>query len=288
MPELPEVETVRRGLTPAMAGRRIAAVRINRRDLRWPLPETLETRLAGTRVLRLSRRGKYLLVALDSGETLLIHLGMSGRMVVHATGGGDAMPGRFHNARGAAGAHDHVILRLEDGAEVVFNDPRRFGSMDLWPTAAIGAHPRLAGLGPEPLDEGFDGGVLARALAGRRAPVRALLLDQRIVAGLGNIYVSESLHEAGIAPARAGGRIARARLERLAGAVRAVLGRAIAAGGATLRDHRRADGTLGYFQHDFRVYDRAGAPCPRPGCEGTIRRHIQGGRASYHCPRCQR
>jgi len=246
-------------------------------------------RLTGARVERLTRRGKYLLAPLSTGETLLIHLGMSGRMIIRRpAAGGEAVPGRFHNARGAAGRHDHVILQLEGGAQVVFNDPRRFGSMDLWPKSSIAAHPRLAWLGPEPLEEGFDGACLARAFAGRRAPVRALLMDQRMIAGLGNIYVSESLHEAGIAPARAGGRIGRARLQRLTMAIRAVLTRAIAAGGASLRDHRRADGTLGYFQHEFRVYGRAGAPCPRPGCGGTIRHRVHAGRAGYDCPRCQR
>lgn len=288
MPELPEVETVRRGLAPAMAGQRILTAEIRRPDLRWPLPEAMGARLSGARIGALERRGKYLLAPLDSGETLLIHLGMSGRMVVATPGGDRDAPGRFHNAAPAAGKHDHVILEMEGGARVIFNDARRFGSMDLWPADRIGAHPRLAGLGPEPLGPDFDGAHLARAFAGRRAPVRALLLDQGIIAGLGNIYVSESLHLAGIAPARAAGRIARRRLDRLADAVRDVLSAAIAAGGATLRDHRRADGTLGYFQHDFRVYGRAGAPCPCPGCDGTIRRRVHSGRAGYDCPRCQR
>ena len=287
MPELPEVETVRRGLAPAMEGRRIARAELRRDGLRWPFPPRLAERLAGARALRLRRRSKYLLADLSTGETLLIHLGMSGRMTV--TGGGAAAaPGGFTHALPTPEKHDHVILHMEGGARIALNDARRFGAMDLVATDAAEAHPLLANLGPEPLGNGFSGAVLAAALAGRRTPIKAALLDQRLVAGLGNIYVSEALHRAGIAPARAAGRIGRARVEALAAAIRAVLEEAIVAGGSSLRDHRQADGTLGYFQSAHRAYGREGLPCLAPGCGGTIRRTVQVGRSSFHCPACQR
>lgn len=283
MPELPEVETVRRGLLPVMEGQTIATAEVRRAGLRRPLPAGLAERLAGARVLALGRRSKYLLAELSTGETLIVHLGMSGRILVAG-----AVLGTYRHAHAAPGKHDHVVLTMAGGARVTFNDPRRFGLIDLCPTAGAGAHPLLAGLGPEPLGNSFDGGFLAARLAGRRAPVKAMLLDQRLVAGLGNIYAAEALHRAGIAPWRPAGRIAAPRLERLAQAIRAVLAEAIAAGGSSLRDFRRADGELGLFQHDFRVYGRAGLPCLAPGCGGTIRRSIQAGRSSFHCPRCQR
>lgn len=283
MPELPEVETVRRGLAPALEGRRIMSVELRRPDLRWPLPERMAERLTGRRVIRLGRRAKYLLADLDSGETLVIHLGMSGRILVS----GDS-PGRFAHVRSLPERHDHVILEMEDGARITYNDPRRFGMMDLAPTAAIEEHPLLRGLGPEPLGNVFGGAWLAARLGGRRTPVKTALLDQRLIAGLGNIYVCEALHRAGIAPFRPAGRIAPSRLERLAAAVRAVLGEAIDAGGSSLRDHRQTSGEMGYFQHDFRVYGRAGQPCRREGCTGTVRRVVQAGRSTFWCPRCQR
>ncbi|EPX84445.1 formamidopyrimidine-DNA glycosylase (fpg) [Rubellimicrobium thermophilum DSM 16684] len=289
MPELPEVETVRRGLLPVMEGRRIEAAEIRREGLRRPFPEGLGQRLTGARVLTLGRRSKYLLIHLDRGETLIAHLGMSGRMLV-----GGRVLGEYVHGMAAAGAgaearegspHDHVVLHLEGGLRVTFNDARRFGLLDLWPTARLEEHPLLCDLGPEPLEEGFSGAVLARAFAGRRGPVKAALLDQRLLAGVGNIYACEALHRAGIHPARPAGRIGRARLDRLAQAIRAVLGEAVEAGGASLRDHRRPDGELGLFQHAFRVYGRAGEPCP--DCATPLRRIVQGGRSSFYCPRCQ-
>lgn len=282
MPELPEVETIRRGLQPVLEGRRIARVELRRGGLRWPFPPGLERRLAGARVLALRRRSKYLLADLSSGETLLIHLGMSGRLIV----AGRAL-GRFHHALPAAGPHDHVVLETGDGTRIVLNDARRFGAVDLFPTEAAAGHRLLAGLGPEPLSNDFSAAHLADAFAGRRAPVRALLLDQRVVAGLGNIYVAESLWLAGLSPFRPAGDLGAAALDRLAGAIRAVLEAAIAAGGSTLRDFRHADGALGYFQHEFAVYGRAGAPCRTQGCRGRIERRVVSGRSSFHCPLCQ-
>ncbi|SES70593.1 bifunctional DNA-formamidopyrimidine glycosylase/DNA-(apurinic or apyrimidinic site) lyase [Oceanicella actignis] len=283
MPELPEVETVRRGLAPAMEGRRIARARQMRPDLRRPFPPDFELRVSGTRVLRLRRRGKCLLLDLDSGQTLLIHLGMSGRMLIE-----DAAPGAFHHQRAAPRRHDHVVFEMEHGARIAFNDARRFGAMDLLPTDRAESLPPLAGLGPEPLDDSFDAAALRARLAGRRTPIKTALMDQRVVAGLGNIYASEALWRAGIAPSRPAGRIGAARVERLTQAIRDTLREAIAAGGSSLRDHRQANGELGYFQHAFAVYGREGLPCLRPGCAGTIRRTVQGGRSSFHCPACQR
>ncbi|MSU90474.1 bifunctional DNA-formamidopyrimidine glycosylase/DNA-(apurinic or apyrimidinic site) lyase [Rhodobacteraceae bacterium 2CG4] len=283
MPELPEVETVRRGLEPAMAGARILRAQVRRPDLRWPLPARMSERLTGARVLRLGRRSKYILADLDTGETLIVHLGMSGRMLVEG-----AAPGDFHHQRAAPRAHDHVILDMEGGARITFNDARRFGAMDLAPTAAAETHWLLARLGPEPLGNAFTADYLAARLAGRRTPIKAALLDQRIVAGLGNIYVSEALWQAGIHPRRPAGNVSAARLAVLVPAIRAVLTAAIEAGGSSLRDYRQADGELGYFQHSFAAYDREGQPCRRDGCTGTIRRIVQSGRSSYYCSACQR
>ena len=283
MPELPEVETVRRGLLPVLEGHVIARAQVNRPDLRWPFPPDMAARLTGARVVRLGRRSKYLLAELSTGETLIVHLGMSGRILVS----GDPL-GRFVHDHPAALRHDHVVLDIEGGARVTFNDPRRFGAMDLVATDRAGAHWLLAGLGPEPLGNGFSEGYLVARLAGRQMPIKAALLDQRIVAGLGNIYVCEALHRAGISPRRKAGRISAARLARLVPAIRGVLSEAIAAGGSSLRDYRHTDGELGYFQHNFRVYGRAGAPCPTPGCGGTIARLVQSGRSSFYCPQCQR
>jgi formamidopyrimidine-DNA glycosylase len=283
VPELPEVETVRRGLAPVMEGRTILEARIARPDLRWPLPARMAERLKGQRVARLRRRSKYILADLSSGETLLIHLGMSGRMLVSG-----AMLGEFHHHHPAPAKHDHVVLDMEGGARITFNDARRFGAMDLVATEAAEAHWLLAGLGPEPLGNAFDEDYLVLRLRGRNTPVKAALLDQRIVAGLGNIYVCETLHRAGISPRRKAGRIAEARVRALVPVIRQVLMEAVEAGGSSLRDYRQADGELGYFQHAFRVYDREGAPCVTPGCGGTVARIVQSGRSSFFCPACQR
>jgi formamidopyrimidine-DNA glycosylase len=283
MPELPEVETVRRGLIPAMEGRLILAAEVRRADLRFAFPPNMAERLTGARVLRLGRRSKYILADLSTGATLLIHLGMSGRMLISGQ-----MPGVFHHHHPAPARHDHVILDMEGGARITFNDARRFGAMDLMATAAAGDHRLLRDLGPEPLGNRFDEDYLVARLKGRMMPVKAALLDQKIVAGLGNIYVSEALHRAGIDPRRKAGQIAAARVAGLVPVIRAVLAEAIEAGGSSLRDYRQTDGELGYFQHSFRVYDRAGAPCPTPGCAGTIARIVQSGRSSFFCATCQR
>ena len=280
MPELPEVETVRRGLEPVLAGRVIASAEVRRPDLRWPFPERLAERLTGRRVTALHRRSKYLLGDLDGGETLIVHLGMSGRLLVSG-----AQVGAFHHAHAAPAKHDHVVLDIEGGARITFNDARRFGAVDLWPTGDLDAHRLLAGLGPEPLGNGFDGAYLAGRLAGRRTPVKAALGDQRLVAGLGNIYLAEALWRARISPLRLAADVTAAEAETLAAAVRAVLLDAIDAGGSSLRDYRQADGELGYFQHAFAVYGREGEPCPR--CGATIVRAVQAGRSSFYCPGCQ-
>lgn len=282
MPELPEVETVRRGLEPVLAGRVILRAEARRPDLRWPMPERLAERLAGARVLALRRRSKYLLADLDRGETLIVHLGMSGRIMVSG-----APVGRFHHPVAAPGRHDHLVVDVEGGARVTLNDARRFGAVDLWPTEALDAHRLIAPLGPEPLGNGFDAAYLAGRLAGRRTPVKAVLLDQRAVAGLGNIYVCEALWRAGVSPLRRADAVTGAEAADLAAAVRAVLDDAIAAGGSSLRDYRQADGELGYFQHAFAVYGREGEPCRRPGCGGVVARVVQSGRSSFHCPDCQ-
>jgi formamidopyrimidine-DNA glycosylase len=283
MPELPEVETVRRGLAPTLDGARIARAEARRADLRFPLPERFAARLKGARVLGLKRRAKYLLAPLDTGETLVSHLGMSGRFTIVDAG---QQPGAFYYAGAPDPAHTHVVLETESGVRVEYNDPRRFGYMDLIASDALDAHPFFAGLGPEPLGNAFSADHLAAAFAGRSQNVKATLLDQRVVAGLGNIYVCEALHRAGISPKRAAGRVSRARLGPLAEAVRAVLNEAIAAGGSTLRDFAQADGALGYFQHRFRVYDRAGEACAE--CGRPIARIFQGGRSTFYCKGCQR
>ncbi len=288
MPELPEVETVRRGLVPAMVGRLIARADVRRPDLRWPFPPRMAERLTGQRVLALRRRSKYLLAELTDGETLIWHLGMSGRVLVSGPVSPTAQVGRFAHALPAPLAHDHVVFDMEGGARVTFNDPRRFGSMDLALTAELEKHRLLAGLGPEPFGNAFDGPMLAAAMKGRAAPVKAVLLDQRVVAGLGNIYVCEALHRARLHPGRKAGRIASGRAAALVPIIRDVLTEAIAAGGSSLRDHRTTDGELGYFQHGFAVYGRADLPCQRPGCAGVVRRIVQSGRSSFYCPACQR
>lgn len=283
MPELPEVETVRRGLLPAVEGFRVESADVRRPDLRWPLPEGMAERLTGKRILRLGRRSKYLLADLSSGETLIVHLGMSGRILIS----GDA-PGRFHHGHQAPAKHDHVVFDMSSGARITFNDARRFGAMDLWPTVDIDNHWLIAKLGPEPLGNGFDEDYLVDRLAGRNTPIKSALLDQRIVAGLGNIYVCEALFRAQVSPRRKAGQIAERRVRGLVPIIRDVLAEAIEAGGSSLRDYRQADGELGYFQHTFRVYDRERAPCSRDGCGGTITRITQSGRSSFFCPKCQR
>ncbi len=304
MPELPEVETVRRGLAPVMEGRRILAAVARRPDLRWPLPERFAERLTGRTLRRLERRAKYLMAdvgpdAAGTDEVLVMHLGMSGSFRIEADEGPPELPGDFHLPRSRLAAHDHVVLRMEGGAgngpaEIVYNDPRRFGFMLLLPRAALPAHPLFHAIGPEPLGEDFTPETLARALHGRRAPLKAALLDQKVVAGLGNIYVCEALHRAGLSPERGaftlttptGGPTALTVL--LVETIRAVLKEAITAGGSTLRDHAQVDGTLGYFQHTFRVYDREGGPCTTPGCRGRIARLVQSGRSTFYCAACQR
>lgn len=282
MPELPEVETVRRGLEAVMAGKRIERAQVRRDGLRWPFPQGLAERLSGARVLGLHRRSKYILVALSTEESLLIHLGMSGRMLISG-----AAPGAFHRNHAPLEKHDHVVLDMEGGSRITFNDARRFGAMDLVATAQLETHPLLAKLGPEPLGNTFDESYLVARLKGRATPIKSALLDQRLVAGLGNIYVCETLHRAGISPRRQAGRIAANRAATLVPIIRAVLSEAIAAGGSSLRDYRQTDGELGYFQHSFQVYDREGQACAKPGCDGTILRIVQSGRSSFYCPRCQ-
>ncbi len=283
MPELPEVETVRRGLAPAMEGAMIARAAVNRPDLRWPFPPGMAARLTGQRVLTLRRRSKYILADLSSDETLLIHLGMSGRLLISG-----ARIGQFVHAHPAPQKHDHVVLDMGNGARITFNDPRRFGAMDLMPTATAGAHPLLSKLGPEPLGNGFHPDYLASALKRRDSPIKSALLDQRIVAGLGNIYVCETLFRAGISPRRRARNISARRAGGLVPIIRAVLADAIAAGGSSLRDFRHSDGELGYFQHAFDVYGREGLACHTEGCPAIIARVVQSGRSSFYCPRCQR
>jgi len=280
MPELPEVETVRRGLAPVLVGRRLVEVAQRRPDLRSPLPTRFAERLRGRRIEGIDRRGKYLLIRLDADEVWLAHLGMSGRFCIE----GEEAP--------ALGAHDHLVIRTDDGARVRFHDPRRFGYMDLVPAGALDAHPHLASLGPDPLGPAFSAGYLAARLATRLMPLKAALLDQRVVAGMGNIYASESLFRAGLSPKRAAATIPGRRAERLVAAIRQVFEEAIAAGGSSLRDHRQPSGELGFFQHRFAVYGRAGEPCPGCDCDATrtggIRRILQSGRSTFFCGRRQR
>ncbi|MEP3947315.1 bifunctional DNA-formamidopyrimidine glycosylase/DNA-(apurinic or apyrimidinic site) lyase [Ascidiaceihabitans sp.] len=282
MPELPEVETVRRGLTPAMEGQVIAQADVNRPDLRWPFPDRMAERLTGQTVLRLRRRSKYVLADLSSGETLLIHLGMSGRMTVS----GDPL-GQFTHTHPAAEKHDHVVFHMGNGARVTFNDPRRFGAMDLMETAREGTHKLLKVLGPEPLGNDFNDSHLIKAFETKNSPVKSALLDQRIVSGLGNIYVCEALFRAKISPVRKAKNISKARVASLVPIIRNVLTDAIEAGGSSLKDFRQADGELGYFQHSFDVYGRENAPCKAPNCTHTVQRIVQSGRSSFYCASCQ-
>ncbi len=283
MPELPEVETVMRGMEPAMTGAKIARAQVNRPDLRWPFPPNMSTRLEGARIEALSRRSKYILTELSTDETLLIHLGMSGRILIS----GDPQ-GRFLHDHPAHEKHDHVILDLDNGTRITFNDPRRFGAMDLIPTAELASHKLIKNLGPEPLGNQFTAATLITAFQNKRSPVKSALLDQRIIAGLGNIYVCEALWRTGISPTRLAGQISKSRIETLVPAIRQTLQDAIEAGGSSLRDYRRADGELGYFQHSFAAYGREAEPCRKPGCNGTIKRITQSGRSTFFCPTCQR
>lgn len=272
MPELPEVETVMRGLEPVMTGWRIARAQVNRPDLRWPFPDNMTARLTGAKVDRLTRRSKYILVALDTGETLIIHLGMSGRMLIDP-----AEPQK----------HDHVVLDMESGAKIVFNDPRRFGAMDLWPTDDIDQHRLITVLGPEPLGNRFEETYLSARFKSRKMPVKSALLDQRIIAGLGNIYVCEVLWRAKIHPQTPIGTISAPDILSLVRHVREVLAEAIEAGGSSLNDYVQTNGDLGYFQHSFAVYGHEGAACRQDGCNGVIERIVQSGRSTFYCPTCQ-
>ena len=325
MPELPEVETVRRGLEPVLAGARFRRVDLRRKDLRFPFPTRFAARLEGNKVVTLARRGKFLLAHLESHEVLVMHLGMSGRFTVRAArpafapsplgtarpvrefgtltnlpppspspAGGAELTGQFTEGIGSDPAHDHVVFTLASGAIITYNDPRRFGLMTLIARAELETHEFFRDLGVEPLGNEFHAGYLAAKAVGRRADLKAFLMDQHIIAGLGNIYVSEALHRAGVSPNRSASCLVKrngqptGRAERLVPAIRAVLEDAIAAGGSTLRDYRQSDGSLGDFQHLFAVYGREGEPCPREGCQGIVRRSVQGGRSTYYCGSCQR
>jgi formamidopyrimidine-DNA glycosylase len=293
MPELPEVETVRRGLAPVMEGARFVKVEANRPDLRRPFPKDFIKRLTGKTVTGLGRRAKYLLADLSSGDVLMMHLGMSGSFRV-AKDGRAKTPGKFHHPRSEARAHDHVVFHMSSGAQVIFNDPRRFGLMLLVPRAELAEHPLMREVGPEPLGNAFDAAMLTHACADKKTSLKAALSDQKVVAGLGNIYVCEALHRARLSPKRRASTLATRKgtptdhAERLVEAIKAVLNDAIAAGGSSLRDHRRTDGELGEFQHNFRVYDREGQPCVTPGCPGKVKRIVQGARSTFFCATCQK
>lgn len=297
MPELPEVETVRRGLAPFMEGRRVRTLTLNRPDLRFPLPTDFSARVQGRRVLQLARRAKYLVMMLEGDLSVISHLGMSGSFRIDDT---EEPVGEFHHPRSKDSAHDHVIFLMADGsdndgggARIVYNDPRRFGFMDLVDSDRLDLYPAFSALGPEPTGNSLSADYLAERFATKKTPIKAALLDQRVIAGLGNIYVCEALHRSGINPERQAsslvtrtGRASRG-LEDLTGAIRAVIAEAIEAGGSSLRDHILTDGSLGYFQHRFRVYDRAGQSCVTPGCAGTVSRIVQSGRSTFHCATCQ-
>jgi len=295
MPELPEVETVRAGLEPVLTGRSFVRVEQRRPDLRFPLPERFAERLTGRRVLRLERRAKYILVHLDHDEVLAVHLGMTGRLIV-SNGGPerDLTLGQYVYEHGKDARHDHLVFTMSGGAVVTYNDARRFGYMTLIPEGELANDAFFAGLGVEPLTDDLSGSYLARRAAGRKVDLKAFLMDQRIVAGLGNIYVCEALFRARLNPWKPASRLATRTgkptpaAERLATEIKAVLRDAIRAGGSTLRDYKRADGTSGLFQNEFAVYGREGEPCARPGCRGTVARRVQGGRSTFYCPACQR
>jgi len=297
MPELPEVETVKRGLAPTFEGATIVSLDQNRADLRFPFPDRFAERLAGRRVSALSRRSKYLLADIDSGDVLIMHLGMSGSFRIENELD-TALPGAFAHERGKDPRHDHVVFHLETPARgqarIIYNDPRRFGFMDLVPRTALAGHPYFKELGVEPLGNELSGETLARLFKGRKTPLKAALLNQKLIAGLGNIYVCEALWRTGLNPRRQAGTLVTPsgrptkKAAELADNIRATLQDAIAAGGSSLRDHTQADGTLGYFQHSFAVYDREGSPCRMPGCSGTVARMVQSNRSTFFCPICQK
>jgi formamidopyrimidine-DNA glycosylase len=293
MPELPEVETVRRGLQPVMEGSKIVKAEARRKDLRFAFQKDFVARLEGQIVTGLGRRAKYLMADLASGDVLLMHLGMSGSFRVIRDEENKA-PGTFHHARSEDRAHDHVVFHMSSGASVVFNDPRRFGYMKIIARRALDDEPLLKGLGPEPLGNEFDAAMLARSCANKKTSLKAALLDQRVVAGLGNIYVCEALYRARLSPRRLAATLATKKGEptehakRLVPAIHAVLNQAIKAGGSSLRDHRQTSGELGYFQHSFQVYDREGEKCETAGCSGIVRRFTQNGRSTFWCPKCQK
>ena len=282
MPELPEVETVRRGLAPVMEGKAILSVVLNRPDLRFPLPARFAERVSGTRIEKLSRRAKFLVAELSSGDALIMHLGMSGRFTISD----GTRPGDFHHEIPPNPKHDHVIFHVEGGKVVTYNDPRRFGFMELWPLQQMAQYPRLSGYGPEPLSNTFSHAWLNEALKGKSGPIKSVLLDQRVIAGLGNIYVCEALYRAGISPRRRASTVPGQRAAKLAVAINDVIREAIAAGGSSISDFKAATGELGYFQHTFSVYDREGEPCK--SCGAPIRRIVQSGRSSFYCGACQR
>lgn len=294
MPELPEVETVRMGLEPVLAGRVLRRVLLRRADLRFPFAPKFAERLTGARIIALTRRAKYLVAELSTGDTLVMHLGMTGRF--HVQTRGEAAPhliGDYEYATPGGDKHAHVVFDTDDGTRVTYSDPRRFGYMLLIPPDEIALHPALHGLGVEPLSDALDAAYLARHAAGRKTDLKAFLMDQRTIAGLGNIYVLEALHAAGLKPSRVAATLATRTgkptpaAERLVSAIKDVLEAAVRAGGSTLRDYRQADGSTGSFQNTFRVYGRAGEPCLTPGCRGIVRRSVQGGRSSFFCPVCQ-
>ncbi|UPK35962.1 bifunctional DNA-formamidopyrimidine glycosylase/DNA-(apurinic or apyrimidinic site) lyase [Bradyrhizobium sp. 186] len=293
MPELPEVETVRRGLQPVMEGAKILVAEARRPDLRFPFQPDFVARLQGQVVTGLGRRAKYLMADLASGDVLLMHLGMSGSFRVIKRDN-DSTPGEFHYPRGKDTTHDHVLFRMSSGADIVFNDPRRFGYMKVIARNGLDEEPLLRGLGPEPLGNAFDAAMLARSCAGKTTSLKAALLDQRVVAGLGNIYVCEALHRSQLSPRRIAATLSTKKGEptdhanRLVGAIHTVLNDAIKAGGSSLRDHRQTSGELGYFQHAFKVYDREGETCKTLGCGGTVKRFTQNGRSTFWCPKCQK
>jgi formamidopyrimidine-DNA glycosylase len=289
VPELPEVETVRMGLAPVLEGRRLTKVNIRRRGLRVPFPRDFAERLTGIRVKALRRRAKYLLAELENGETLVIHLGMSGRMAVYAERGVKKLGQYVYDAAPAgagSGKHDHVVFETDAPARIVFTDPRRFGLMTLVPTDALERDKLFEDLGVEPLSNHFHADYLASVLKGKKTPIKSALLDQRVIAGIGNIYACEALFRSRISPKRRAGKVRAAEIPVLADAIKTVLREAIAAGGSSLRDYRQADGNLGNFQHRFQVYDREGEPCP--SCQGTLKRIVQAGRSTFYCPKCQK
>jgi formamidopyrimidine-DNA glycosylase len=293
MPELPEVETVRRGLQPVMEGARIARVDQRRADLRFPFPLRFAGRIEGQTVISVSRRAKYLLFHLENGLTLLSHLGMSGSFRIEKGGGGEEMPGLFHLPRGKLLAHDHAVFSLSspgrEECRVIYNDPRRFGFMDLIEPGGLSENRFLQGLGAEPVGNELSGALISKLFAKKAAPLKSALLDQRLIAGLGNIYVCEALWRSGLSPERASMTISGTiQADRLASDIREVIAEAIQAGGSSLRDYVQTDGSLGYFQHSFSVYDREGEPCRKARCKGTVSRIVQSGRSSFYCPACQK